>query len=99
MLKVRATFDYGSRPLLQLASYPFKERSSNLHVQALSQRNFVCSVPELRVLLQNLVDLVPEATVISSQRFVFGRSGSRARKLIGGRRRAGRRLQFGTRVL
>ena len=41
MLKVRGTFDYGSRPLLQLASYPFKERSSNLHVQALSQRNFV----------------------------------------------------------
>ena len=44
-LQVRATLDYGSRPLLQLASYAFKDRSSNLHVQTLSQRNFVCSVP------------------------------------------------------
>ena len=44
-LQVRATLDYGSRPLLELASYAFKERSSNLHVQTLSQRNFVCSVP------------------------------------------------------
>jgi hypothetical protein len=48
-LKVGATLDYGSRPPLQLAIYPFKEWSSDLYMQALLQGSFVRSVPKLRV--------------------------------------------------
>src|ERR1700729_1813108 len=51
------------------------------------------------MLFQNLTDLVSEAPVLASQRFGFRRRGSRARKLICGGRRAGGRLQLGTRVL
>jgi hypothetical protein len=46
---VRATLDYGSRPLLQLAIYPFKECRPDLHMQALLQGEFVRSIPKLRV--------------------------------------------------
>jgi hypothetical protein len=44
-LAFRRPLAFGRRTI-----YPFEEWSPNLHVQALLQGNFVCSVPKLRVL-------------------------------------------------
>jgi hypothetical protein len=67
VLKVRATLDYGSRPFVQLAIYPFKERSSGLHMQS----HFFCSVPKFRMLFQNRIDLISEVRVPAAH-LVFG---------------------------
>jgi hypothetical protein len=50
MLKVRATFDYSARSLLEIGLYSFEERSPDLHRSAWFQGNFVRSAPKLRVL-------------------------------------------------
>jgi hypothetical protein len=71
MLKVRATFDYRSRSLLQVRLYSFPEQSPDPHLSALFQGNFIRSVPNLRVLFQNRIDLLSEAHVRAPQ-IVFG---------------------------
>ena len=58
MLKVRATFDYCSRSLLQVGLNSFQERSPDLHLSALFQGNFVRRVPKLRMLFQKRIDLL-----------------------------------------
>jgi hypothetical protein len=43
-LKVRATLDYGSRSLLQVGVHAIEERSSDLNVHTLFERNAVSNV-------------------------------------------------------
>ncbi len=70
MLKVGATFDYGSRPLLQIALHAFEEWSPDLHPHALFQRDFVDNITKLRMLHQNLIDFTPEVGVLVSHLIV-----------------------------
>ncbi len=59
--------DYGSRTLLQVALYPFKKWSGNLHVQALMQSDFIGRVAQLWVCFQNLIDPISKARILMSQ--------------------------------
>jgi hypothetical protein len=70
ILKVRPTVNYGSRSLLQLALDPHEEWSPHLHRHALFQGNFVYNVTKLRMILQNLIDFVPQVCILVSQLLV-----------------------------
>ena len=91
MLKVWVPFDYCSR--LQIGLYSFRERRPGPHRSALSQDEFICSVPKLRVMFKNPIDLLPEARILAPQlvlyhrlwSFGLGRFGTRARNLVRGR--------------
>jgi hypothetical protein len=67
VLKVGAAFDYGSPLFLQLALYALEKRRSYLRVGALFQSDFVHNITELRVVLQNIVDLFPKTDVLVTQ--------------------------------
>jgi hypothetical protein len=67
VLKLRATFDYRTRPFLQLALYAFEEGAADLHMQVLSQSNAFSHVTQFRVLFQDLTDPVAEARILASQ--------------------------------
>jgi hypothetical protein len=58
MFKVRAPFDYRSRSLLQIGLYSFQERRAKPHPSALFQGEFICSIPKVRVLFKNRIDLL-----------------------------------------
>ena len=65
--EIRPTLDYGPRLLLQAGLRPFKGRGFYCQASHLRRRNLIDSVPEFRMRLQNLVDLVSKARVPFSQ--------------------------------
>ncbi|MBV8897341.1 MAG: hypothetical protein JO051_12570 [Acidobacteriaceae bacterium] len=78
MLKVGATLNNRSGPLLQLALHPLEEWGAGLHIQVLSQSYFFDSVAQLRVPFHNFANLVPQASVSAAQRLGLTRSWRRA---------------------
>src|ERR1700722_17624297 len=66
-LQIRAALDDGSRPLLQLAVDPLKERSADIHMRALLERDFVRKVAQLRMPVRDLLDLLAQERVLLSQ--------------------------------